>query len=101
MTLVDIDLRTTDHLGAYATVKAVDLKFVGPVVDSENGFVIMPTEFTVPYNPRGEHDYVMVLDLVPGRWTIAGLPVLVPDSQTPVRLIDIIETETEESNESA
>lgn len=90
ITLVHIDLRTTNHLGVYETVKAIDLKFEGPYV-SPQGFVVMPTEFTAPYNPRSEHDYVMILDLVPGTWTIAGLKVVVPESDTPVNLVDLLE----------
>lgn len=92
MTVVHIDLRTTNHLGVYETVKAIDLKFDGPYV-SPQGFVVMPTEFTTPYNPRSEHDYVMILDLVPGTWTIAGLKAVVPESDTPVNLVDILKKE--------
>lgn len=92
MTTVNIDLRTTNHLGVYETVKAIDLKFEGPYV-SPGGFVVMPTEFTAPYNPRSEHDYVAVLELVPGTWTIAGLKTVVPESDTPVNLVDILKKE--------
>ena len=97
MTLVDIDLRQVGPQGIVEAVKNVDITFQGPSVDPTGEFVLMPSGFTIPYNPRNEaaHDYRMTLDLMPGRWNVSGIDVDVPhpdpdDPSTPVRFTDLI-----------
>ena len=97
MTLVDIDLRQVGPQGIVEAVKNVDIAFEGPSVDPTGEFVLMPSQFTIPYNPRNEsaHDYRMTLDLMPGRWRVSGIEVEVPhpdpdDPSAPVRFTDLI-----------
>ena len=100
MTLVDIDLRQVGPQGIVEAVKNVDIAFEGPSVDPTGEFVLMPSQFTIPYNPRNEsaQDYRMTLDLMPGRWRVSGIEVEVPapdpdDPSVPVRFTDLINPE--------
>lgn len=101
MTLVDIDLRQVGPQGVVEAVKNVDIAFQGPSVDPTGEFVLMPSKFTIPYNPRNEaaHDYRMTLDLMPGRWNVSGIDVDVPhpdpdDPTASVRFTDLITATT-------
>lgn len=101
MTLVDIDLRQVGPQGIVEAVKNVDIAFEGPSVDPTGEFVLMPSQFTIPYNPRNEsaQDYRMTLDLMPGRWRVSGIEVEVPtpdpdDPSAPVRFTDLINPTT-------
>lgn len=92
MTIVNIDLAQAPHLDV-ETVKKMDFKFVDPTVATGTA-----KEFTVPYNPRGESNYSMVLDLHPGQWEVLGdITITVPQSSEPVNFVDIINTQSKET----